>query len=50
MLEMKLALAKVVRQFHLDNADPNFKIQLANETVLISKNGYPVKIRNRAGF
>ncbi|CAG9762333.1 unnamed protein product [Ceutorhynchus assimilis] len=47
MLEMLSAVSKVVRNFELLPAKPHHKLQLASETILISKNGARIFIRDR---
>ncbi|CAG9771773.1 unnamed protein product [Ceutorhynchus assimilis] len=47
MLEMLSTISKVVRNFKLAPARPQHQIQLAAETILISKNGVKISIENR---
>lgn len=47
MLEMLATLSKIVRKFRLAPAKPEHKIQLAAETILISKNGVKISLEKR---
>nr|WCC58133.1 cytochrome P450 [Pharsalia antennata] len=47
MMEMKTTLSKVIRHFDLYPATPEHVLQLAPETILLSKNGVRISIRRR---
>lgn len=47
MVQMKLTLANVIRNFKLEAIVPEHKFHLANDAILKSLNGIPIQIKQR---
>lgn len=50
MLELKATVSKVLRNFELLSVQPEHKLKLAPEAILISKNGIRVSLKRRTGL
>lgn len=47
VLELKIVMIKLLREFHLELGHEGFEVQMAQSSLLYSKNGVQIKFRKR---